>query len=88
MSARYYFEDVDAIVTLLESKPTGKLSILVGSDNLQADIPRELLIQIAKKPKGRELALWTVNKIRNGELVIKVSAKTDLPIGVDLTELE
>lgn len=57
MTARYYYENLDDLITMLESKPVGKLSILVGSDNLQADIPRELLTRIAQKPKGRDLAL-------------------------------
>ena len=86
MTAKYYYENLDDLITMLDTRPAGKLEILIGTDGNTADVPRNLLIAVAGK--SRSLAVWVKEKIQAGEFIIKAAGKTDLPQGVNLSELK
>jgi hypothetical protein len=80
MTARYYYENLDDLITLLDSRPAGKLAILIGTDGNTASVPGMLLVKVASH--SRALAVWVKDKLQAGELEIKASGKTDLPQGM------
>jgi hypothetical protein len=80
MTARYYYENLDDLITMLDTRPAGKLAILIGTDGSTEDVPRNFLVKITGK--SRALAVWVKDKIQAGELEIKASGKTDLPQGM------
>jgi hypothetical protein len=84
MTAKYYYENFDDLITMLDTRPAGKLEVLIGTDGNTADVPPNLLVAAASK--SRALVVWIKDKIQAGELIIKASGKTDLPQGEKLKD--
>jgi hypothetical protein len=79
---RIYFDlDNPAFIAWLKTHPTEPYDVLIGSDTPEdtADI---VFSKVAKE--GVDLAQWLVEKLKAGEMQVKVAAKVDLPQGIVL----
>ena len=84
MTKRIYFDydDRDRLSRWLASRPTGAWQVLIGghsSDN----IANEIVAGVISAQPG--LAEWVMEKLQQGELVVRVSPEPlDIPSGVHL----
>jgi len=83
VAARYYFSDdnLNGLVALLSSRPTGDCKILIGTDS-DIDVLPQILAWLTAQ--DRTVAEWVAAKIKAKELDIRAMKKADLPQGVDL----
>jgi hypothetical protein len=79
---RIYFDlDNPAFIAWLKTHPTDTYDVLLGSDTPD-EAGDVVFSKVAKEGVG--LAQWFVEKLKAGEMQVKVSAKLDLPQGIVL----
>jgi hypothetical protein len=79
---RVYFDlDNSAFIAWLKTRPTGTYDVLLGSDT--PDEAEDIVFSIVAKA-GVDLVHWLVEKIKAGEMQVKIAAKTDIPQGIVL----
>ena len=79
---RIYFDiDNPEFITWLKTRPADAYLVLLDSDTPEnaSDI---VFAKVANE--GIDLAQWVVEKIKSGEMEVKVSAKAELPQGIVL----
>ncbi len=77
---RIYFDiDNPAFIAWLKTHPTGSYIVLLGSDTPD-DAVDVVFAKVANE--GFALVQWVVEKLKAGEMEIKVAPKAELPQGV------
>ncbi len=79
---RIYFElDNPAFIAWLKTHPTDTYDVLLGSDT--PDEAGDLVFSKVAK-EAVDLAQWLIEKLKAGEMQVKVAAKANLPQGIEL----
>ena len=79
---RIYF-DLDNLefISCLNTRLAGTYDVLLGSDT--PDEAEDIVLSVVAKT-GVDLVHWLVEKLKGGEMKVKIAAKTDIPQGIML----
>lgn len=72
---RCYYENLDALVDKLATRPEGKLDILIGSQDSPDVVLNDLIQRVQRK--GTSLGQWLLAKMARGECEIRVGDVMD-----------
>jgi hypothetical protein len=79
---RIYFDlDNPAFIAWLKTHPTEAYDVLLGNET--PDEAGDVVFSKVVK-EGADLAQWLVEKLKAGEMQVKVAAELDLPQGIVL----